>query len=231
MNTQTIAEQVAELARAQEGQPEPPAMQVFADERARLRVRDLPAGIARPGTPLPDAELVTATGEPARLRDQLAGAPGVVVLYRGVWCPFCNLALATYQHQLLPALTERGARLVAISPQRPDGSLSMQEKHDLSFPVLSDPGNQVAGALGVTTVADAEVLAAQAELGLDLTQVNADGTATMPMPTTVVVDEAGVIRWIDVHPDYSSRSEVAAILAALDEMLGSTGGAAGRAAG
>ena len=36
------------------------------------------------------------------------------------------------------------------------------------------------------------------------------------MPTTVIVDADHVIRWIDVHPDYSTRSEPAAILAALD---------------
>ena len=30
------------------------------------------------------------------------------------------------------------------------------------------------------------------------------------MPTTVIVDADHVIRWIDVHPDYSTRSERAA---------------------
>ncbi len=39
------------------------------------------------------------------------------------------------------------------------------------------------------------------------------------MPTVVVVDDAGVIRWIDVHPNYATRSEVADILAAVDAML------------
>jgi hypothetical protein len=31
-----------------------------------------------------------------------------------------------------------------------------------------------------------------------------------------VVDAAGIVRWIDVHPNYASRSEVSAILAAVD---------------
>jgi peroxiredoxin len=65
----------------------------------------------------------------------------VLVFYRGAWCPYCNITLATYQQHLLPRRTGRGIGLVAISPQAPDGSLSMQEKHDLSFTVVSDPGN------------------------------------------------------------------------------------------
>ena len=63
---------------------------------------------------------------------------------------------------------------------------------------------------------------AQLDGGLDLTQVNADATTELPMPTTVVVDAEGVIRWIDVHPDYSSRSEPAEIVAAVDGLPGGT---------
>lgn len=220
MTEKTIADQVAEMGRAMAQEPANPAMGTFAAEQRTLRERGLPAGTAEPGTALPQAELLDATGASVGLYDVLGGTPAVVVLYRGVWCPFCNLALATYQRQLQPALAERGAQLVAISPQRPDGSLSMQEKHDLTFPVLSDPGNTVAGALGVTLEPGDDVLAAQRELGLDLSRVNADASATIPMPTTLVVDAGGTIRWIDVHPDYTTRSEVADILPALDEVLG-----------
>ena len=105
--------------------------------------------------------------------------------------------------------------LTALSPEKPDESLSMQEKNALEFTVLSDPGNSIARALGVLTAPPAEVLAAQREHGLDLTETNADGTPEMPMPTTVVLDATGRLRWLDVHPDYTTRSEPDAILAAL----------------
>jgi peroxiredoxin len=108
--------------------------------------------------------------------------------------------------------------LVAISPQTPDGSLSVQEKHELTFTVLSDPGNQIANAVGILTVPSDEALAAQLQLGLDLTAVNADGTTGLPMPTTLIVDADHVVRWVDVHPDYTTRSEPAEILAAVDAL-------------
>ncbi|MGH2796328.1 MAG: peroxiredoxin-like family protein [Thermoleophilaceae bacterium] len=139
------------------------------------------------------------------------------MLYRGAWCPYCNAALRTYQQELLPRLAERGAALIAVSPQKPDGSLSMQEKNALKFPVLSDPGNAIARALGVLTTPSDEALATQREHGLDLTETNADGTAELPMPTTAVLDATGRLRWLDVHPDYTTRSEPDAILDALEQ--------------
>jgi peroxiredoxin len=128
------------------------------------------------------------------------------------------VALAAYQQHLLPALTERGVRLAAVSPQAPDGSLSMQEKHDLGFTVLSDPGNGIARTLGILSQPSDEARAAQLELGLDLTAVNADGTTGVPMPTVAILDADHVLRWIDVHPDYSTRTEPAQVIRALDQL-------------
>jgi peroxiredoxin len=142
----------------------------------------------------------------------------VLVFYRGAWCPYCNIALSAYQTQLLPQLAERGIPLVAISPQKPDGSLTMQQKHSLAFTVVSDPGNTIAGRLGILTRPSPEARAAQLHLGLDLTGVNADGTVTLPMPATVILDAGRAVRWIDVHPDYSTRTEPQQIINALDRL-------------
>jgi peroxiredoxin len=165
---------------------------------------------------LPDAELLDAHGQlttPTAARD---GKPAVVVFYRGAWCPYCNLTLRTYQEQLVGPLADRGAVLIAVSPQRPDGSLTMQQTNELTFTVVSDPGNQIAAQLSILTAPTADAQQAQAAMGLDLTAVNADGTHTLPMPTTVIVDTDGVIRWIDVHPNYATRTEPSEILAAYD---------------
>jgi peroxiredoxin len=88
----------------------------------------------------------------------------------------------------------------------------------LAYPVLSDPGNQLARQLGILTAPSAETRAVQQQLGLDLAVVNADGTAELPMPSTLILDGGLRMRWLDVHPDYSTRSEVADILDALDNL-------------
>lgn len=94
----------------------------------------------------------------------------------------------------------------------------MQDKHDLAFTVVSDPGNAIARGLGILTQPSQEARAAQLRLGLDLTTVNADGTVALPMPTVVIADAGHIIRWIDIHPDYSTRTEPAHILSALDQL-------------
>ena len=172
-------------------------------------------GAAQPGDVLTDTKLIDVHGISIALDAARAGRAAVLVLYRGAWCPHCNLALRTYQRDLAPVLDRRGVALIAISPQRPDGSLSMQEKNELTFTVLSDPGNQVATALGVLTEAGDDTTSKLRAIGTDLTALNSDGTEAVPMPTVVVVDSAGVIRWIDVHTDHTTRTEVGDIIAAV----------------
>jgi peroxiredoxin len=165
---------------------------------------------------MPDGDLLDAHSAPTSLARLRGGRPAVVVVYRGAWCPYCNIALRTYQAELVPALGERGVELIAVSPQKPDGSLTSAQSNELTYSVASDPGNQIATALGIVTVPSPDYVAAQVKLGLDLTEVNADGGKALPMPTVVVVDAAGIIRWIDVHPNYTTRSEVPDILAAVE---------------
>jgi peroxiredoxin len=213
--TPTIAAQAADIGRGAAAALPVDVVTAFGAEQARLDAAGIPAGVVSVGTVMPDAELLDASGKATTLHAALGGRMTVVVFYRGAWCPFCNVTLGTYQRELMPALLEGGVGLVAISPQKPDGSLTMQEEHDLTFPVLSDPGNTLARQLGIVTTPGADIIAAQSTLGLDVAAGNANGTHELPMPTVVIADPTGVIRWIDVHPNYTTRTEVADILHAL----------------
>ena len=215
----TIAAQVADYHRASAGQLPADVAAAFAAEQRDLADAGLPTGRARPGDRMPDGELLDVAGQPTTLAQTLGARPAVIFFYRGGWCPYCNIALRAYQARLVPALAERGIPLVAISPQTPDGSLSTKQASELTFTVLSDPGNQIASQLGILTAPSPGARAAQLQLGLDLTQVNADGTTALPMPTVVVADAAGLIRWIDVHRDYTTGAEPDQILEAITQTI------------
>jgi peroxiredoxin len=216
----TIAEQSRALHAQSAGQLPAEVASIFDAAVARLRAAGVPADVMTPGSHVADVDLIDAQGNPTSLYALTGDKPAAVVLYRGVWCPYCNLALKSYGDQLPVPLQERGVELIAVSPQKPDGSLSMQEKLDLAFPVVSDPGNALAAQLGVLMASSGEeVLSAQRQLGLDVRAINADGTEGLPMPTVLLIDAEHRLAWIDVHPDFTTRTEVEDVLHAVDASL------------
>ena len=214
----TITEQATKISAASATHLPAALAQVFADEQRGWREQGAPSGILAAGDRLEDFTLADATGSPVTLADLVADGPAVIVFYRGGWCPYCNLALRAYQTELLPQLDRYGARLVAISPQSPDQSLTTAEKAELSFTVLSDPGAALARTVGIAFQPAEEVLAAQRELGLDLKRVNDSNAPELPMPTVLIVDSDRTIGFADTHADYTARTEVAAIVDALEEI-------------
>lgn len=175
---------------------------------------ELTAHALREGAPAPRFTLPNALNQPVALDALLAQGPVVVTFYRGAWCPYCNVQLKAYQDHLTE-MQALGATLVAISPQAPDDALTMKEKNDLRFEVLSDAGNVVARQFGLVFTVVPHIQKISLQIGSDLTQANADGTWDLPVPATYVLDRAGIIRLAYLEGDYTQRLEPAQILAAL----------------
>jgi len=103
----------------------------------------------RVGQRLPTFSLPDQTGHMVRPDDLLASGPLVVTFFRDGWCPYCNLALRGMQ-RVLPELEQHGGKLVAITPEQPDDSLSTAEKGGLTFNVLTDDGLSYAKQLEIS---------------------------------------------------------------------------------
>ncbi len=211
----TIHEQSDQVKAAAAERLPPDVLATFDRSIQNLVDQGVPPEVVTVGDTLASFTLSDATGAQVTLDQLVEAGPVVIVFYRGGWCPYCNVALRTYQRELVPELAGFGARLVAISPQSPDESLSTAEKADLEFTVLSDPGNRVARGIGIVFQQADEVLDAQRRLGLDLAQVNAEGSTQLPRPTVLIVDSDLTVRFVDVKTDYTARTEVAEILAGL----------------
>jgi peroxiredoxin len=172
------------------------------------------AGALRVGDRAPGFRLPDARGGDVALDDLLARGPVVLVFYRGAWCPYCNLQLAAFQSAVAD-LRAAGAELVAVSPQTPDQSLTVAERHALEFPVLSDIGNAVARDYGLVFTQSEAATAASRQLGIELADFNGDDSNTLPAASTFVIGAEGVIRFASVSGDYRWRVGPDEVLAAL----------------
>lgn len=170
---------------------------------------------ARAGDAFPEApHLRDAQDRPFDLAALIAMKPVVLTFYRGGWCPYCNLELRAYQARLAE-IEAMGATLVAVSPERPDHSLSTAEKNDLRFAVLSDVGGELASALGIRFTLSEAVRPFYEKAGHALPERNGDGSWALPMPASFVIARGGRIALAEIEPNYRKRLEPRAALDAL----------------
>ena len=136
------------------------------------------------------------------------------MFYRGGWCPYCNIRLRAYQ-AILPQLSALGARLVAISPQLPEQSLSTAQADELTFDALSDVGNQAARRFALVYALPDELRAALWSNNKALPGINGDESWELPVPATYVIARGGRIVLAHIEVDYRKRLEPEAIPDAL----------------
>jgi peroxiredoxin len=171
-----------------------------------------------PGDRVADFTLPDPGGRSVSLTSILEAGPVALTFYRGGWCPYCNIQLRAYQ-AILPELTALGARLVAISPQRAEGSLATSEANGLTFDVLSDVGNVVARAFGLVWSLPEELRAALRSNNKALPEINGDESWELPVPATYVIARDGRVALAAVDVDYRKRLEPDAILASLRSLM------------
>jgi peroxiredoxin len=160
-------------------------------------------------------------GKTVSSSDLLARGPLVISFYRGVWCPYCNMELQALE-EALPKFQELGASLVAISPQNPVNSRKSVRQNNLTFPILSDPHNEVAAAFGLRFEMQDYLIDLYKSLKNDLPAFNGDPSWTLPMPARYVIGQDGIILYAEVNPDYTRRPEPEDMVPALHLAAGRT---------
>lgn len=169
------------------------------------------------GDKLPEFKLSDAVGKEQSSTELLSHGPLVITFYRGEWCPFCNIALSGLQKHL-DEFKAKGVTLVAITPERPDGTLTMTEKHDLKFPVLTDLHNEYAHKLNIVWKQPETLRPVFERFDHNLPVRNGDDSFELPIPATLLVDKDGIVRNTYLNPDYIKRVEPKAVLEWIDAL-------------
>ncbi|WP_341963924.1 peroxiredoxin-like family protein [Pseudomonas sp. RC10] len=166
------------------------------------------------GDRAPDFELSDADCNPIRSSDLLARGALVLQFHRGAWCPYCNFELQSLQ-SFVPLFRNLRANVVAISPQTPTTSRKSIQENAVTFPILSDLKNVVAGQFGLNQ-AIPEYLHELYHM-LDVSPFAEVGSHSnvLPIPARYVIAEDGVIVHADINPGYTQRIELLDLLPAL----------------
>lgn len=113
-----------------------------------------------------------------------------------------------------------GADLVGISPELPDNTLTMAEKHAIPIDILSDATSEVMKKYRLWFAVPAEVKALYLEkFGINLEKFNGAGRWELPVPATYVLDRSGIVRAGEADPDYTVRMEPAEVVAAIRKIV------------
>jgi peroxiredoxin len=112
-------------------------------------------------------------------------------------------------------IREAGGELVGISPQKVHQSSLMRDQHHLTFPLLSDAGNQVARRFRLVYRVPEAQQKIYSRTFVNLPFINGDPGWELPIPASFVVRQDGRILWASSNPDYTERPEPGEILQAL----------------
>jgi peroxiredoxin len=178
-----------------------------------IEKRILPVGATAPSFALQDA----LTKKLVRSEDLLAVGPLIVKFFRGRWCPYCMTELEVWQ-QLYPEVRERGALLVAISPQLQRQNDFAVQHHNLKFPILTDPGASLAAQFGIGYEVPEDLRAHYRSILINIPFIHGDqGTSTwrLPLPATFVLSQDNSILFAEAHADHRVRPDPNDVLAAL----------------
>jgi len=207
----TLKEQLRELADGSSKRHPGVAQDTMKLAIEQLENTDILAKAYKTGDALPKIQLPNANGVLVDLNAVLNEHKIVLVFYRGAWCPYCNLELRAFQ-KMLSKIEAKGARLVAISPQTPDNSLTTKEKNELTFEVLSDVNGDIARQMNLLYQLPESLIALYKTFGIDLKNSNGNSQNTLPIAATYIIEKGGDISYHFLKEDYKLRADPETIL-------------------
>ena len=139
----------------------------------------------------------------------------VLIFYRGHWCPVCNKHLGLVQDSL-KLITEKGATVVAVSPEKPEYLEVTKKKTGASFRLVHDEGYRISDIYDVTFSPEKrQLIVYNTVLNANLKEAHSDTSQRLPIPATFIIGQDRTIIWRHFDPDYRKRSHVSDILKAL----------------
>ncbi|MGO9781676.1 MAG: peroxiredoxin family protein [Streptosporangiaceae bacterium] len=155
--------------------------------------------LLNPGAIFPGLTLTVPGGETVKVPEAFAGQFGVLLFYRGSWCPYCNAQLRAFQ-RASTVLAEVGVEVAALSVDDEAATAALIAKHGLTFPVgFGADAQAIAGLTGAFVNPDPVYLQSTGFVldpqGKALVSVYSSGA----IGRLVTDDVAGLVRYVREH--------------------------------
>lgn len=150
-------------------------------------------------------------GNEIRLKDLLKKGKVVLIFYRGYWCPYCNRELSRLQDSL-GLILDKGATLIAVSPEKPENVGKTVEKTKAEYSILYDEGLKIMKAYDVAFEVPENTVNRYRNANIDLLDNNGKNGAYLPIPAVYIIDKESTVTYRFFDADYKKRPSVKEIV-------------------
>jgi peroxiredoxin len=161
----------------------------------------------------PDFKAKDQNGNEIELKDVRKKGPVVLIFYRGYWCPYCSRELKKLEDSL-QLIEEKGAQLIAVTPEKKEGIAKTIEKTNATYLILSDEDMKIMKAYDVAYQVDDKAIARYKMAGFDLPENNGQkpDAVYLPVPAVYIIGKDGEIKYRFFNEDYKKQAPVKDIL-------------------
>jgi peroxiredoxin len=163
------------------------------------------------GSKAPDFKAVDQSGREVRLKDELKKGKVILVFYRGKWCPYCSKFLAKLQDSL-QQITDKGATVIAVGPEKPENVQQTVEKTKATFSVLHDKDLKIMKAYDVEFEVPDNTLLRYRNGNIDIEKNNGPNGKFLPIPAIYIIDKESTVTYRFFDADYRKRPAVKDLL-------------------
>jgi peroxiredoxin len=213
----SLTETLLELSRHHMAVLSPGDRATVEDELDRLRMLRIAEDGLGVGDYLPDFALEDAAGRTWTSGELLDRGPLVLALFRGDWCPYCDLTMAALE-EARPAIEALGAMAVGVMPDRRELMARTANRRNIGYLLLSDPANAFSRTCGLAYDLSPRHIRLHRERGRDFPAQHGDTTWRLPVPAVFVVEPGARVAWAFTDVDPARWADPEELLASLGRL-------------
>ena len=180
-----------------------------------LRAQESPEGLFI-NSKAPNFKAKDQSGNEVELKALLKKGKVVLVFYRGQWSQYCTIYLKRLEDSL-QSIKDKGATLIAVTPELPENIAKTIEKTNAQFPILHDENLKIMKAYDVEFEVPEDILTRYRNSGIKVDENNGKKNGNyLPVPAVYIIDKDSNIAYRYFQQDYKKRPSIQEILKNLD---------------